>query len=297
MSPETLRTLRTRIERLDQLPTAPTVMAAVVDLMAKPIDEIEIDGLVDLIQLDKSIALQCLRMANSPLHGGYRAISTIRAAIIALGMRRVRDILFSCSLAQAFPADRWLLDPVAFWEHSIGCAMVSRFLAQKIGHEDPEQVYAAGLLHDLGEAVNTMLLPREFRSAVDVAMAERLSPYEAERAVLGFTHCDTGAILAEHWNLPPELIDTIRWHHEVEQATVAPETVSIVSLADLLCRVRGLGYGFEETLHLDLVASPAWGILARRYTGLNNLDLARFTFELDGFAGEVSKLVSQLLGH
>lgn len=297
MSPETLRTLRSRIERLDDLPTAPAVMTAVIELMGKPIEEIEVDGLVDVIQLDKAIALQCLRMANSPLHGGSRTVSTIRAAIIALGVRRVRDILFSCSLAQAIPPDRWLIDPVAFWEHSIGCAMVSRFLAQKIGHEDPEQVYAAGLLHDLGEAVNTMLLPREFRSAVDVAMAESLSPYEAEKAVLGFTHCDTGALLAEHWNLPAELIETVRWHHEVEQATIAPDLVSIVSLADLLCRVRGLGYGFEETLHLDLVANPAWGILAQRYSSLSHLDLARFTFELDGFAGEVSKLVSQLLGH
>lgn len=297
MSPETLRTLKSRIERLDHLPTAPTVMTAVLDLMGKSIDEIEIDGLVELVQLDKAIALQCLRIANSPLLGGYRTISTIRAAIVTLGVRRVRDILLSCSLAQAFPPDRWLIDPVAFWEHSIGCAMISRFLAQKIGHEDPEQIYAAGLLHDLGEAVNTMLLPREFRSAVDVAMAESLSPYEAEKAVLGFTHCDTGALLAEHWNLPPELIDTVRWHHEVERASVAPGIVSIVSVADLLCRVRGLGYGFEETLHLDLVANPAWTILAQRYSGLNSLDLARFTFELDGFAAEVSKLVSQLLGH
>jgi len=297
MSPETLRTLRSRIERLDHLPTVPTVMAAVIDLMRKSLDEVEIEGLVELVQLDKAIALQCLRIANSPLHGGFRTISTIRAAIVALGVRRVRDILLSCSLAQAFPPDRWLIDPIAFWEHSIGCAMVSRFLAQKIGYDDPEQVYAAGLLHDVGEAVNTMLLPREFRSAVDVAMAESLSPYDAEKAVLGFTHCDTGALLAEHWNLPAELIDTIRWHHEVERASIAPEIVSIVSLADLLCRVRGLGYGFEETLHVDLVANPAWGILARRYTGLNHLDLARFTFELDGFAGEVSGLVGQLLGH
>lgn len=297
MSPETLRTLRSRIERLDQLPTAPAVMSSVIDLMGRPAEEIEIDTLVEIIQLDKAIALQCLRMANSPLHGGHRNISSIRTAIVALGVRRVRDILFSCSLAQAFPPERWLLDPVAFWEHSIGCAMVARFLAQRIGHEDPEQVYAAGLVHDLGEAVNTMLLPREFRSAVDVAMTESLSPYEAEKAVLGFTHCDTGALLAEHWNLPVELIETVRWHHEVEQSSIAPEIVSIVSLADLLCRVRGLGYGFEETLHLDLVANPAWDILAQRYSGLNKLDLARFTFELDGFAVEVSKLVSQLLGH
>lgn len=297
MSPETLRTLRTRIERLDHLPTAPAIMASVLELMGQPMEEIEIDGLVDVIQLDKAIALQCLRIANSPLYGGYRSISTIRAAIVALGVCRVRDILLSCSLVQAFPPERWLIDPVAFWEHSIGCAMVSRFLAQKIRHEKPEQAYVAGLLHDLGEAVNTMLLPREFRSAVDVAMAESLSPYDAEKAVLGFTHCDTGALLAEHWNLPAELIETVRWHHEVEQASIAPDIVSIVSLADLLCRVRGLGYGFEETLHLDLVANPAWSILAQRYEGLKTLDLARFTFELDGFAGEVSKVVSQLLGH
>lgn len=297
MSSETLRTLRSRIESLDSLPSVPTVMAAVLDLMRKPIESVQIEVLVELVRLDKAIALQCLRTANSPLYGGHRNISTIRAAIVALGVRRVRDILLSCSLAQAFPPDRWLIDPIAFWEHSIGCALVSRFLAQKVGFEDPEQVYVAGLLHDVGEAVNTILLPREFRSAVDVAMAECLSPFEAEKAVLGFTHCETGAILAEYWNLPPDLIETIRWHHEVEQAVIAPAMVSIVSLADLLCRVRGLGYGFEENLHVDLLANPAWSILEKYNPSLGQLDLARFTFELDGFAGEVSGLVSQLLGN
>jgi hypothetical protein len=67
-------------------------------------------------------------------------------------------------------------------------------------------------------------------------------------------------------------------------------------LSDLLCRMRGMGYGYYESHSVDLVHNPAWGILQREYQDLEHIDLVRFTFELDEAVGEVVELVATIFG-
>ena len=73
------------------------------------------------------------------------------------------------------------------------------------------------------------------------------------------------------------------------------ETIAaIVYLADLLCRLRGLGYGYYEARQFDLSSERSWQLLAAQYPAAMRLDMARFTFELDGFALEVEALVDSI---
>jgi len=39
------------------------------------------------------------------------------------------------------------------WTHSLGCAVISRQLSRKIRHPDPESLFIAGLIHDIGKVV------------------------------------------------------------------------------------------------------------------------------------------------
>jgi hypothetical protein len=56
--------------------------------------------------------------------------------------------------------------------------------------------------------------------------------------------------------------------------------------------MRGLGYGYYERLKADLVFDPAWSILLQEHRNLEGVDLARFTFEIDGEVAEICELVS-----
>ncbi len=61
---------------------------------------------------------------------------------------------------------------------------------------------------------------------------------------MGFTHCDSGRLLAENWGLAPDLIDVVTYHHSPEQIVAATHgLVALVHIADLLCRMSGLNYG------------------------------------------------------
>ena len=88
--------------------------------------------MVRLVSYDNTIAAQCLRVASSPLFGLAQAPQSIKGAVISLGLRRVETILLTCCLGQAFPAEKWALDPTVFWRHSLGCAMVCRKFSEKL---------------------------------------------------------------------------------------------------------------------------------------------------------------------
>jgi putative nucleotidyltransferase with HDIG domain len=248
------------------------------------------------VSYDNTIAAQCLRVASSPLFGLAKSPESIKGAVLTLGLRRVQTILLTCSLGQAFPTNNWVLDPIVFWRHSLGCAMVCRKFSEKLASSDHDKAYMAGLLHDIGFLVNCLAFSEEFGVAIKHALQEQIPFGEAERATMGFTHCETGRALAEKWHLSNDIVQVIAHHHAPELSKTAQPLVALVHLSDLLCRVRGLGYGYYERHKVDLVHNPAWAILQNQHRDLEGVDLAHFTFELDDAVEEVFELVATIFG-
>jgi HD-like signal output (HDOD) protein len=170
MMNEQLEKLLPRIKALDTLPAIPMIIQPLLSMLQLPPDQMDLEKVAQLVSYDKSIAVQCLRMANSPLFG-RRQVETVRSALIVLGMKRVQSILLCCSLNQVVPADKWAFDAQIFWRHSLGCALVTRKMAQMIGYPDPEKAYLAGLLHDLGVLVTSLVCTEEYRKCMDDAAA------------------------------------------------------------------------------------------------------------------------------
>ena len=93
-----------------------------------------------------------------------------------------------------------------------------------------------------------------------------------------------------------DIIQVIAHHDAVEQSAKAQPLVALVHLSDLLCRVRGLGYGYYERHKVDLVHDPAWDVLLKEHRDLEGVGLVRFTFELDEAVADIYELVSTIFG-
>jgi HD-like signal output (HDOD) protein len=293
MNHELATPIRQKVMNIKMMPAIPAVVLPLIALLQK--NDVNVDDVVRLVSYDKSIVAQCLRVVSSPLFARTRAPENFRSAVISLGLRRMRDIALTCSLGQMLPADHTLIDPTVFWKHSLGCAIVCQEFGKKVGGFDLDKTYLAGLLHDIGIIVNCMAFPNEFGRATALAYADSIPLGEAEQAAMGFTHCETGNVLAEMWQLPPDIREVIACHHEVDSAREAPDLVALVHLCDLLCRMRGMGYGYYEPRKVDFLAEPAWEILHAHHPQMEGLDLVRFTADLDLAAGEVAKLVEAVL--
>src|SRR5579871_1638827 len=214
----TKETLLSRMEGLNQIPTIPAVLAPLLRYLELPVEQLDVQTVTDMIAQDKSLAAQCLQMANSPLFGRWQKIDSLRGAVVGLGFQRVSDIAMSCGVLNMTPKDGRGVDPVVFWEHSLGCALVCRHFARKISYPDPGKAYLAGLLHDLGLIVNLWMLPKEFQSAFDLAQQQGIPLHEAEQSVLGFTHCDSGRLLADRWELSADLKEVVSLHHKAGES-------------------------------------------------------------------------------
>jgi len=296
MSTSLTATIRERVQRIETMPAIPAVFLPLLKLLSNSMEEVRLDEVVRLVSYDGTIAAQCLRMAGSPLFGMSQPPKSIKGAVLSLGLRRVETILLTCCLGQAFPARKWVLDPAVFWRHSLGCALVCRKFAEMLAAADHEKAYMAGLLHDIGFMVNCLAFSKEFTKAMEHACQEGIPLYEAEQATMGFTHCETGQALAERWKLAGDIVEVIAHHHAIERSQKSQPLVALVHLSDLLCRMRGLGYGYYERQKVDLVSDPAWAILLREHRDLEGVDLARFTFELDEAVEEIHALVATVFG-
>ncbi len=287
----TKQALLRRLEDLRQIPTVPAVLGPLLRRLQQPIEQVDVQTITQLMEQDESLAAQCLHMANSPLFGRWQKVESLRAAVLSLGLHRVGDIAMSCSLLNLLPKGKAGMDPVFFWEHSLGCALVCRHLARQLKLGDPAKAYLAGLLHDLGIIVNLWVLPEEFRASFELAKAEAIPLHEAEQRTLGFTHCDSGHLLAKRWGLAPDLTEVATHHHSPENSSQHRELVALVHIADLLCRVSGLNYGYVEERQVALYENGGFTFLAQHSSLLKNFDWARLTFELEAYLEEVHSLV------
>jgi len=281
-----------RLQRMDKMPTLQVVLIPLLRYLEQPIEKLEVQGVVDLISKDKSLTAQCLQLANSPLFGRQQSVDSIYSAVLALGMQRMCDIAVSCSVLKLAPQGKAQMDPVVFWEHSLGCALLSRRFATKIGFADPGKAYLAALLHDIGIIAHLSVVPQGFARAYEVARTQNIPLHEAEMTELGLTHGESGRIVSGQWRLSADLTAVAGYHHTPQDAPDNRALVALVSLADLLCRMTGLGHGLVEQRQVSLTEEPAFHVLLQECPKLHDLDWALLTFELEGYLDEVHRLVT-----
>ncbi len=275
---------------LASIPSIPAVLQSVLNELDQSADSVNLSRVADMIGRDEALAAQCLRVANSAMFSRGPAIDSLRGAVRTLGTARTRNIVVSCGVMRIVPSSMGALDPLIFWQHSLACAIVSRKLARSVGFGDPEKAYLAGLLHDIGYIVNLVVLPQE-TLAMERARREGLFAGEVEYSDLGFTHCQSGEILARRWRLADTLVEVILCHHDPAAATYNPALVAIVSLSDRLCRASDLGLGYAETPGPLESCAAEWRLLEEHCPFAGEISWNDFVKESANYVDEIHNLV------
>jgi hypothetical protein len=116
-------------------------------------------------------------------------------------------------------------------------------------------------LHDIGKLILSQYFPEEFAKILELMRRDNLYIGKAEEQVLGVTHAEVGSWLAEKWNLPRQLVDTIAFHHAPGRLPRTPGLPSLIHLADFLCRRERIGDGGGTRMPtLDPAALRTFGI-------------------------------------
>lgn len=280
------------IRGMTDLPTIPAVATQVLSLLDQP--DVEIDQVAELLLTDQVMAARVLKMVNSPLYRPATVITSLKGALVYLGLRHIREFILTCSFIQSFEGKEGVLGVKPFWEHSFGVGIVARLIAAKVGYHDTEKAYIGGLIHDIGEVFLSYYLKDEFQKVVDAIRESPVQLVEAEERILGTTHCEVGLCLAREWHFPDDYCEIVACHHAPREATNAPRLAAIVNLADLFCTVRNLDYGGKEWTSFSLADEPAWAMIQEQGKKLVEFDVERFCYELDDQVEEIRDLVTNI---
>jgi putative nucleotidyltransferase with HDIG domain len=237
---------------LSAIQDLPALPAAVLELLrALGSDTIETGTLAAKISHDQALTAKTLRLANSSFYGVSRHVTSVPDAIAVLGLRTVRTLVTTAALAGSFkPPACEGFDFPGFWRHAIRSAVAAKLVAKAIG-ADAETAFTAGLLHDIGQLALASSFATRFAAVLRLRTTNEIELCEAERALLGIDHPALGALLAERWHFPGEIVEAIGAHHARTLRGNAVALADIVYVAGTLAHLLGLGARGADAMPIE----------------------------------------------
>jgi len=234
------------IERMvEEVRDLPMSMSETLPAVIEACDNADtsVNDLTSLISADQSLVAMLLKLANSAYYGYARRIETLPEAIVLLGFSTIKSLAITATTMNLLFQSDDELSSVRheIWSHSLGVGVAARALARKRGNIHPEKAFVAGLLHDLGMIILSVYRKQDFQRVLETADRDGLTYEEAELQVLGFSHADLGAQVAEAWSFPATHCEAIRCHHTPADATLQRTLSQVTHIADWMVVDLGVG--------------------------------------------------------
>jgi putative nucleotidyltransferase with HDIG domain len=222
------------------LPVIPKVMFDATRLLDNPYTSAT--ELNKTISKDQALLTKILTIANSPLYGLQRKVTTIEYAILVLGYRELKNIISALSVAEAFrnKADKYL-NTKDIMLHSYMTGTACKKLASDMGFKNSGEAFIAGYLHDIGISVIHRYLHSSFINIFEMVENDQADYNAAEMEVLGMTHEEVGHYLLEKWNFPKEISEPVLYHHHPNETNFNSTLGTIINLADYITYRLKLG--------------------------------------------------------
>jgi putative nucleotidyltransferase with HDIG domain len=262
----------------------PSISLRILELVRYP--DVNLNELSKYIRMDGALAASLLALANSAVYRGVKHIDTVKDAMARIGLGEVAKLTAAISTRSLYGAEEMSefqrFAPI--WQelffHAATVARATSELSRKVpaGH-GPEQVFMAGLLHDVGKSIALRSMAALEAGGKLPATTDALA-----KRLLHQVHVEVGAEMQRKvWNLPPLFSDAAVHHHD---GAVPPgdtaATVHLVRLVSALDLLRS-----EPELH---AGAPAEILSSARALGLSPARVAAAGATLDEAEGWVGML-------
>lgn len=231
------------------LPTLPEAALQVRDIAES--EDSAIGDLVKVISNDTALSARIIRVCNSPLFRGSRAIENLNMAVSRLGMAYTSNLAMGLAMQQMFQATSEMIDMRlrATWQTSTEVAGVCHVLAQHYTKLKPDQATLAGLVHLIGVLPILRYVEDEDLQITDTMLDN----------VIAELHPQIGATILKRWDFPKDLQNVplafTNFYREVPSADYS----DLVMVANLQL-VAGSDHPWTELNWSDISAFDRLGL-------------------------------------
>ena len=228
------------------LPELPSLASELNEVIENPMSSAE--HIARVVSRSPSLTAVLLKIVNSSFYSLPSKISTVSHAVSLIGTQEISVLALGISVLSVFKnIPKETIDMHSFIRHSLVCGLLSRVFAAHKNVPQTEQLFVAGLLHDLGRLILYNYFPDESRNVLARSRNGNTLLYEEEKDYLGCDHAQLGVHLMKQWKLPPILENNILYHHKPSEAQQSvPAT--IVHLADIIANSLGIGSSGEKLI-------------------------------------------------
>ena len=228
-----MSTAKEIVGKFSELKTLPHVAIKVSQLANN--ENSTMSDFEEIIKLDPVLVTRLLRLVNSPYFGLVQKIESISKAVVFTGMKQLRNLVAIESLRGMFKegADGEF-SPQKLWLHSATVAILAEMIAKRIFGQEAEDVFLAGIIHDIGLIVEYQIVGDQLREACLNFKNGKGTIVECEQESIGTDHSEVGYLLAKGWNLPDEVLKGIKSHHISDKKKAISSMGSILQLAEFM---------------------------------------------------------------
>lgn len=242
---------------LAEIPPLPHVVRELLRELSDP--DSSARSVARIAASDPTLAASLIRTVNSAAMGLRQKVTSVTQAVSYLGYSTVRSLVIRMRLQNVLPVrpGQSAYDAEDLWVHSLAVAHAAEALAGRAaGSVDKGFVSTLGLLHDIGKlAINSYFPDSAARLRERNAELPDESFLDRERRLLGADHAEIGAMLAQHWKLPGDLVEAIRFHHAPAEvpASVGSSVRDAAILVHAANQLAKYCYVYSEDMEIDIV--------------------------------------------
>ncbi|MCB1761151.1 MAG: HDOD domain-containing protein [Gammaproteobacteria bacterium] len=243
-----------------------------------------------LIATDPALTARLLKLANSAYYGFPATVSTVSRAITLIGVREMNDLAFATSAASLFKgAGGELIDISQFWSQSVHTAIWAKGVARQLAGQEGEQLFVAGLLHNIGKLVMLEQSP-SVAAAACYRDDETAPEWRREQQVMGFTFAEVGGALLAAWGLPEALSEPVRQKHLPSQAGDHAQAAAILHVADKFSAATVAARDQNHRVEVEALL-PAIDPGIQRFLGIRSEQLEMLSEWVTQSAPEVLRII------
>ncbi len=223
------------LAKVKSFPTMPGAGAKMLALLEEP--DTAVSEIEAILRYDPGLTANVLRLANSAYFGLPSKIGSLKQAVILLGLKRLTQLVVASCVSAVMDkvVPGYDLPPGDLWRHSVAVSIAAEALVKDKKRVGTEDVFTPALLHDVGKLVLGAFVKEELEAIQSIA-AKGVPFVVAENMILGTDHAEIGASILAHWDLPPDVINAVRWHHDPDSPDASNIQMDVVYLANLLCQ-------------------------------------------------------------